>query len=219
MTFFHFILYAHVFLVFSRFRWQRPVLSSSSLDPRSFHGKKLLLDSDLQSLENRWNSGSKYLWHGFDWPKRWWLDLKESLNGNIVVFLFKKNANKRQIKENPLFQKNANKRQIKENPLFQKTSRLCLLLKHFIFPLAHQEVLILLRPVFNKGEAFSPCFTFNDHFGGCFRRYSWTDVTYRNPDLPSTWPDAHEFLSDAWWKSRHKDICGRKVLSSKLLPL
>ena len=40
MTFFHFILYAHVFLVFSRFRWQRPVLSSSSLDPRSFHGKK-----------------------------------------------------------------------------------------------------------------------------------------------------------------------------------
>lgn len=35
---------------------------------RSFHGKKLLLDSDLQSLENRWNSGSKYLWHGFDWP-------------------------------------------------------------------------------------------------------------------------------------------------------
>jgi len=52
------------------------------------------------------------------------------------------------------------------------TSRLCLLLKHFIFPLAHQEVLILLRPVFNKGEALSPCFTFNDHFGGCFRRYS-----------------------------------------------
>lgn len=93
------------------------------------------------------------------------------------------------------------------------TSRLCLLLKHFIFPLAHQEVLILLRPVFNKGEALSPCFTFNDHFGGCFRRYSWTDVTCRNTDLPSTWPDAHEFWSDAWWKARHKDICGCKVLS------
>lgn len=84
------------------------------------------------------------------------------------------------------------------------TSTLCLSLKDVIFLMAHQEALILLRPVFNKGDAVSPCFTFNDHFGGCFRRYSWIDVTCRNTDLPSTWPDAHQFLSDAWWKARQR---------------
>ena len=49
------------------------------------------------------------------------------------------------------------------------TSRLRLSLKHFIFLLTHQEVLILLRPTCNKGHTVSPFFISNHYFGGYFR--------------------------------------------------